>query len=116
MITFPQTHRLSGAVVPVAMLLCGAPQAANAQLRALHAIRYVMLAPPTPGAEKLHKDLTDWLRRSKMLVEAQETLPIDGPTWPWSGPGPRARFAYCNLQTNLPKPRVASQFEMRRTS
>lgn len=103
---FPRTRRLSSAVVPVAILLCGVPQAANAQLRALHAIRYVTLAPPPSGAEKLHKDLTDWLRQSKMLVEAAETLPIDEPIWSWSEPAPRSRFAHCTLRTNLPQPRA----------
>lgn len=105
-----------GIAVFVAIVVWVFPQAANAQLRSLHGIRHLMLAPPETGAENLHNDLTTWLLSKKLLVGAKETLPIDcpgfeplipgcRPTYSWSGPGPRSQFAYCALRIGLPKPR-----------
>ena len=108
--------RLNFAVLFVAMVVWVFPQAANAQLRSFHGIRHLMLAPPEPGAERLHRELTILLRSKGLLVEAKETLPIDcpgfepltpgcRPTYSWSGPGPRSQFADCALRMGLPKPR-----------
>jgi hypothetical protein len=108
--------RLNFTVLFVAMVVWVLPQAANAQLRSLHGIRHLMLALPEPGAERLHRELTIWLRSNKLLVEAKETLPIDcpgfepltpgcRPTYSWSGPGPRSQFADCALRIGLSKPR-----------
>ena len=85
-------------------VLSGVPRPANAQLRSLHAVRYIKLDPPTPQAENLHRQLTAWLQLYLRLVEFPESLPAEEPKWSWSEPGPRSRFAHCALRTDLSAP------------
>lgn len=91
-------------------LICGVEQA-EAQLRSLHAIRYATLAPPPPGAERLHARLSDFWRNATVLVEPPDTLEGQLARGETSErmPAPlidaRSRAARCKLRTDLPRPR-----------
>jgi len=108
----PRIDRLCCVLATIATL-CASPDTAYAQLTSIHAIRYVTLAPPPPGMEKLHHDLAEYWRGMRMLVEAPETLDdrlarhgktID--TREALNIDPRARCARCRLRADFPQPRA----------
>jgi hypothetical protein len=69
-------------------------QPAQAQLRAFEAIRYMALAPPMAGAERLHFDFSRWLHTRDMLVATPKQVPVGGDH----------RFALCSLRIDVPAP------------
>jgi hypothetical protein len=106
----PHSFWLRAITVIGCVLICGVEQAA-AQLRSLQAIRYATLAPPPPGAERLHAKLSDFWRNATVLVEPPDTLEgrlVRGETsdrMPAVLIDARSRAARCKLRTNLPRPR-----------
>ena len=106
----PRITCLCGALL-VTGVFCGLPSPASAQLRSLHALRYVTLTPPPPGAEQLHRELSDFLRQQTKLLEPSETLEDRLAQKAFDrfesvSIEPRARFGQCRLRMDLPAPRV----------
>lgn len=99
-------------VIVTGAALCALPHTAQAQLRSFHAIRYVTLAPPPLGMEKLHQDLADVWRKLNKLVEAPETFDerlarvkaFD--KYEAASIDPRSHCARCRLRGDLPQPRA----------
>ena len=84
-----------GAAVLVASLLV---PAAEAQLRAFPAIKYMLLEASDPDSEHLRQDIGAWLRARRRLVGTLDDVK----------PAERRLFARCVVRTELPKPYALS--------